>query len=138
MESTKYGWGVDWQTKLSERDRDIRLSESEIQVKRFLPPNSPFTDYGLVKQIFGDNIVCLLTQICLYYCINTIFPYQNTNVLVQNFRMLLPQYNAENVGSCGPLGREKNSISYAAVVAGNGGIPVNRFVSWQKHILSLQ
>ena len=43
----------------------------------FFPPNSPFTDYGLVKQIFGENSVCLLTQICLCYYINTIF--QNTN-----------------------------------------------------------
>ena len=62
------------------------------------PPNSPFTDYGLVKQILRENSVCLLTQICLCYYVNAIFPYQNTNCVGSTFSnaLILPQYNAEN------------------------------------------
>ena len=61
----------------------------------FFTPNSPFTEYGLVKHIFGEHSVCLLTQICLCYYTNTIFPYQNTNSVGSTF------WNVTSVIECG-------------------------------------
>ena len=50
----------------------VRITEDLLHCENwtffhFFPPNSPFTDYGLVKQQLRENSVCLLAQICLCY-----------------------------------------------------------------------